>query len=76
MREIFLLGVYNVDGFTPNIGQVVIDAGANYGDSAIWWSKKFGAKVFAFEPLSDVFSELQKNIKRECKKDGKKRINY
>ena len=63
LREIFLLGVYNVDGFTPNNGQVVIDAGANYGDSAIWWSKKFGAKVFAFEPLSDVFSELQKNIK-------------
>ena len=58
-----MLGVYNVDGFTPNNGQVVIDAGANYGDSAIWWSKKFGAKVFAFEPLSDVFSELQKNIK-------------
>ena len=63
LREIFLLGIYNVDGFTPDNGQVVIDAGANYGDSAIWWSKKFGAKVIAFEPLSDVFAELEKNIK-------------
>jgi FkbM family methyltransferase len=63
LREIFLLGIYNVDGFTPNNGQVVIDVGANYGDSAIWWSKKFGAKVIAFEPLSYVFTELERNIK-------------
>ena len=63
LREIFLLGIYNVEGFTPNGGQVVIDAGANYGDSAIWWSEKFGAKVIAFEPLFDVFTELEKNVK-------------
>jgi FkbM family methyltransferase len=36
--------------------------GANYGDSAIWWAKKFGAKVVAFEPLNDVFIELEKNV--------------
>ena len=63
LREIFLLGIYNVNGFTPEEGDVVVDIGANYGDSAIWWAKKFGAKVFAFEPLSEVFGELEKNIK-------------
>ena len=63
LREIFLLGIYNVKGFTPENGDVVVDVGANYGDSAIWWARKFGVKVFAFEPLSDVFEEFEKNIK-------------
>ena len=62
LREIFVDGIYNVASFTPERGQVVIDVGANYGDSAIWWSKKFGAKVIAFEPLPDVYSILEENI--------------
>ncbi len=62
LREIFTLGIYNVEGFTPGRGQLVLDVGANYGDSSIWWAKKFGAKVVAFEPLNDVFIELEKNI--------------
>ena len=63
LLEIFVQGIYDVASFTPEKGQVVIDVGANYGDSAIWWSKKFGAKVIAFEPLPDVYSILEENIK-------------
>ena len=62
LREIFVEEIYNVKGFTPQKNQTVIDVGANYGDSAIWWSKKFGAKVIAFEPLDDVFKILEENI--------------
>jgi FkbM family methyltransferase len=62
LKEIFTLGIYNIEGFTPEKGQLVLDVGANYGDSSIWWAKKFGAKVIAFEPLNDVFIELEKNI--------------
>ena len=65
LREIFTQGIYNIEGFTPAKGQVVLDVGANYGDSSIWWAKKFGAKVVAFEPLNDVFIELGKEIKKE-----------
>jgi FkbM family methyltransferase len=62
LKEIFTLGIYNIEGFTPSEGQQVLDVGASYGDSSIWWAKKFGAKVVAFEPLKDVFIELEKNV--------------
>ena len=62
LREIFVEEIYNVKGFTPHKNQTVIDVGANYGDSAIWWSKKFWARVIAFEPLDDVFKILEENI--------------
>ena len=41
LREIFLEEIYNINGFTPAEDQVLIDAGANYGDSAIWWAQDF-----------------------------------
>ena len=62
LKEIFTLGIYNIEGFTPSEGQQVLDVGASYGDSSIWWAKKFGAKVVAFEPLKDVFIALEKNV--------------
>ena len=62
LREIFTQGIYNIEDFTPAKGQVILDVGANYGDSSIWWAKKFGAKVVAFEPLNDVFIWLEKNV--------------
>lgn len=62
LKEIFVDKVYSIDGFTPEKGDVVLDVGANYGDSAIWWAKTFGAKVIAFEPLKNVYSILCKNI--------------
>ena len=63
LREIFVEEIYNIKGFTPAYGEVVVDAGANYGDSAIWWSRTFKAKVIAFEPLSEVFKVLEENIR-------------
>ncbi|MFP3318445.1 MAG: FkbM family methyltransferase [Thermoplasmata archaeon] len=62
-REIFIEKIYFVNGFLPNENDVVIDIGAYYGDSALWWAKKFGAKVYAFEPLPDVYEILVENIK-------------
>ena len=63
LKEIFCDRIYDVEGFKPETDQIVIDVGANYGDSAIWWAKTFGSKVIAFEPLIDVFNVLEENIK-------------
>lgn len=63
LREIFVDEIYNVIGFTPAAEQVVVDVGANYGDSAIWWSRTFKAKVIAFEPLNEVFNVLEENVR-------------
>lgn len=63
LREVYVEGIYNVKGFIPEGNQWVIDVGANYGDTAIWWSKTYGSKVIAFEPLIDVYRELNENIK-------------
>jgi FkbM family methyltransferase len=63
LREIFFEEIYNVDGFKPDSGQTVIDVGANYGDSSIWWAKTFNCKVIAFEPLVNVFNVLVENIR-------------
>lgn len=63
LREMFIEEIYNVEGFKPESGQTVIDVGANYGDSSIWWAKASGSKVIAFEPLVNVFNVLEENIK-------------
>lgn len=62
-NEVLFDKVYEVDGFEPGEGDTVIDIGAYYGDSAIWWAKKFKAKVIAFEPLPDAFKELIQNLR-------------
>ena len=63
LREVFVEEIYKIPGFIPRQGDVVIDVGANYGDSSIWWSKVFGAKVIAFEPLENIYRVLLENIK-------------
>ena len=62
LREVFIEEIYNVEGFRPDKGDLVIDVGANYGDSAIWWSRVMGAEVIAFEPLANVFEVLEENV--------------
>lgn len=62
-NEILFDRPYEINGFKPKKGDTVIDIGAYYGDSAIWWAKKFKAKVIAFEPLPEAFNELVKNLK-------------
>jgi FkbM family methyltransferase len=48
----------------PSLGDIVIDAGAYFGDTALWFSKYVGknGKVFAFEPLEYNFKILKNNI--------------
>lgn len=62
LKEVYFEGIYNVRDFLPEKNQLVVDVGANYGDTAIWWAKVFGSKVIAFEPLIDVYKELMENI--------------
>ena len=56
VKEIFLENISS--------GDVVIDVGANIGDYALIACKKVGdsGKVLAFEPLSETFSILQRNL--------------
>ena len=53
---------YEVDGFLPEKGQIVIDVGAQYADYSIIWSKLYGANVVAYEPIRTNFDEATANI--------------
>lgn len=46
-------------------GYTVIDVGANQGEYSIWAARSVGknGKVYAFEPLSGMYSRLLENIK-------------
>ena len=54
--------MYLVDGFIPKPGEVVYDIGAQYGDWAVLWAKKFGAEVYAFEPLESNLMAIRDNV--------------
>lgn len=62
-NEVLFDKIYEIAGFEPKKDDTVIDIGAYYGDSAIWWAKKFKVKVIAFEPLPGAFKELTQNLK-------------
>jgi FkbM family methyltransferase len=49
-----------IRGFEP--GDVLLDVGANIGMYAIWAAKTRGVRVFAFEPESQNFALLYRNI--------------
>jgi FkbM family methyltransferase len=49
-----------IAGFKP--GEVLIDIGANVGMYTIWAAKTRGVKVFAFEPESQNYALLYRNI--------------
>lgn len=63
LREIFIERIYDMRGFVPHKGDTVVDVGASYGDSAIYWSRVCGAHVIAFEPLAGAFNILQENVR-------------
>jgi len=73
--EILIDKIYNIDGFKPNKNDTVIDVGAYYGDSAVWWAKEFSAKVIAFEPLPEAYTELLENAKLNKVNDKIKAYN-
>ncbi len=51
-----------IASFAP--GEVLIDIGANVGMYTIWAAKTRGARVFAFEPESQNYALLNRNIVR------------
>lgn len=64
-KQIFLDEVYHFipGGFDP---KVIVDAGANVGYSALWFSSKFPqAQVLAIEPELENFNLLVKNTAEE-----------
>ena len=72
--EMFVYNEYDFPEFRPNHGELVVDVGANVGDSALWWWRKFGANVIAFEPLNSAFKALKENI--ELNKAGENITSY
>ena len=49
-----------IAGFRP--GEVLVDVGANVGMYTVWAAKTRGARVFAFEPESQNYSLLNRNL--------------
>lgn len=41
---------------------IIFDIGAWYGDSILYFSRKYNAEVFAFEPLPEAFSVAAENV--------------
>lgn len=59
--QVFLRDQYNIQlPFTPS---TIIDAGANIGLSAVYFSQRYPqASIVAIEPSKDNFEQVQKNI--------------
>ena len=54
--------MYLKEGFIPSKNDVILDIGAQYGDYAMIWSKKYGCMVHSFEIAPENFSNLILNI--------------
>ena len=50
--------IQHSDNFT---GKIVVDVGAECGDTPLYYAS-LGAKVFAFEPITDNFNSMLRNI--------------
>ena len=48
--------------FIPKKNDILVDVGAQFGDYAILCNKYYGAKVFAFEPLSNNIRIIKENL--------------
>ena len=59
IREIFKEEVY---GRLPCKERVVVDIGANNGDTAIYFALNQAKKVYAYEPFANVFEVAKLNI--------------
>ena len=60
----FYFEQYAYKNVKPSSGDVIIDAGACFGDTALWFSKYIGnGKVYAFEPMEENLKILKENIK-------------
>ena len=54
--------MYLKEGFIPEKGTCIYDIGAQYGDHAILWSKRYGASVFSFEIDNETYEKLKENL--------------
>lgn len=61
LEEIFIDEIYKVEKFS-NKKPIVIDCGANIGLAALYFSLKYDADVYAFEPDPSICECLIKNI--------------
>jgi FkbM family methyltransferase len=43
-------------------GKTVVDVGASFGDTPIYFASRGAAKVYAYEPLQELFPYLKENI--------------
>jgi FkbM family methyltransferase len=61
--------------YIPNKEGVIIDIGANIGQTSLWIAQKFekskNIEIHAFEPYPDTFKALEKNIKANSYKNIK-----
>ncbi len=63
MDETFLLRVYTPPFIPVDIGDIVVDIGANVGDFSIFASTLGASKVFSYEPDKESYGDLVSNIK-------------
>lgn len=63
MDETFLLRVYTPTFIPIDIGDVVVDIGANIGDFSIFASTLGAKNVFSYEPDKESYNDLVSNIK-------------
>jgi FkbM family methyltransferase len=61
--EVWYAHVYDVTGVPIRPGDIVLDIGANQGFFTCYAAHK-GAKVFAFEPVPELFERLVFNVKQ------------
>jgi FkbM family methyltransferase len=59
--ETFVRDIHNINSHDDWNGKVVIDVGAECGDTPLYFANK-GAKVYAFEPIKEYFDAMLRNI--------------
>jgi FkbM family methyltransferase len=59
--EAYIRDMHNIDPSEDFNGKVVVDAGAECGDTPLYYASK-GAKVFAFEPVKAHYDAMIRNI--------------
>ena len=61
--EIFIKRIYNPDFMCINIGDTVMDIGANIGIFSLYAAKQGAKKIYAIEPLSQNIPFIKSNFK-------------
>lgn len=61
-RPLYSEGAYKIKEVTIHEGDVVLDAEANMGTFSMLAAAKKAARVYAFEPMDNVYSILKQNI--------------